>query len=122
MCGAGPDSARLALIGDVRQDVVMQQLEQHLGDWPMAPAQPAQPPAVPRDAGPTNAAGHAVYLVHQPGLQQAVVMLAEPGIQQRDPDTFALDVLASTLNGLGGVALLPQFRAMFAVVTGCMQQ
>ena len=104
---AGPDNARVALIGDVSRAVVMQQLEKNLGGWQVAPSQPAAPPAVPRDRDPTAAAGHSVYLIDRPGLQQAVVMLAEPGIQQRDPDTFALDVLGSTLNGLGGARLVP---------------
>ena len=99
---AGPDSARLALIGAVQKDAVLQQLEDALGSWHVAPGQPAQPPGLPVDRAPTDAAGHTIYLVDQPGLEQAVVVLAEPGVQQADPDVYALDVLGSTMNGLGG--------------------
>ncbi|EFJ50946.1 hypothetical protein VOLCADRAFT_103741 [Volvox carteri f. nagariensis] len=43
-----------------------------------------------------------VYLVDRPGLTQAYVLTAEPGISLSDPDLFALDVLGGIFNSFGG--------------------
>ncbi|KXZ52708.1 hypothetical protein GPECTOR_8g103 [Gonium pectorale] len=43
-----------------------------------------------------------VYLVDRPGLTQANVLTAEPGITLSDPDVFALDVLGGVFNSFGG--------------------
>ncbi|GLI58631.1 hypothetical protein VaNZ11_000366 [Volvox africanus] len=43
-----------------------------------------------------------VYLVDRPGLTQAYVLTAEPGITLSDPDLFSLDVLSGVFNSFGG--------------------
>ncbi|GLC43089.1 hypothetical protein PLESTB_000864300 [Pleodorina starrii] len=44
----------------------------------------------------------AVYLVDRPGLTQAVVLAAEPGISLSDPAVYPLDVLGGVFNSFGG--------------------
>ena len=95
------------LLGDVKADTVVQQLEQNIGSWKAAEGQPPKPPPVPVGSKPVPG-GHHIFLYDSPGLQQATVLLAEPGIGQTDPDVYALDVLGSVLNGLGGVHLATQ--------------
>jgi hypothetical protein len=51
-----------------------------------------------------------VYLIDRPGLEQASVLVSEPGVTLLDPDAYTLDVLATTLNGFGG-QLFDQARA-----------
>lgn len=43
-----------------------------------------------------------VLLLNRPGLQQATVLLGEPGVSIADPDAPSLDVLASVFNSFGG--------------------
>jgi predicted Zn-dependent peptidase len=94
----------MVLLGDFKNVTALQLVESSLGSWPVASGQQQEPAAVPADAPPSNAPGNVVYLVDQPGLKQAVVMMAEPGIRQTDDDVHALDVVASVMNGVGGTA------------------
>ena len=99
---AGPDTARLLLVGNMRNDDALAAVTAALASWRTPQRAPLEPPAVPLGAAPTGDAGHKVYLVDQPGQRQAVVMMAEPGIRLTDSCVHALDVFGSVLNGLGG--------------------
>ncbi|KAF8071282.1 zinc protease-like protein [Scenedesmus sp. PABB004] len=116
-----PDAAVLGLVGDFDPEEMMAAVEQALGGWAPAPGQPAQPRARPREelrdlpavlsaaqaaAAPPQGAAAApqlVRLVDRPGAGQAAVFAGERGVSLGDPDVYALDVLASRLNGFGGL-------------------
>lgn len=51
-----------------------------------------------------------VLLVDRPGLKQTTIAMGEPGVQLRDADAPALDVLTSVLNNFGG-RLFNQIRS-----------
>lgn len=97
-----PDQARLILIGDLSADEMLHLASTHYSGWQVAPGQPKQAPQLPREDFPTGAPEGRLFVVDVPGLQQASVAIAEPGISLADPDLFALDVLSSLLNGFGG--------------------
>ena len=78
------------------------QVGEAFADWTVGPDQPSIPAGTPVGGPPSGQVGQTIYLLDQPGLKQATVVLGEAGIQQTDPDVFALDVLGSALNGLGG--------------------
>ncbi|WIA12269.1 hypothetical protein OEZ85_012331 [Tetradesmus obliquus] len=118
-----PDGAILGLVGDFSSSDMMSTVKEVLGSWSPAAGQPAAPLARPHedlpdlpsvlaaaaaaaDAGnqqqQQQQASQVVYLVDRPDAKQASVYTGEPGISLSDPDCYALDVLASTLNGFGG--------------------
>lgn len=51
-----------------------------------------------------------VLLVDRPGLKQTTIAVGEPGVDLKDPDAPALDVLTSVLNNFGG-RLFNQIRS-----------
>eukprot|EP00882_Tetradesmus_deserticola_P023743 GHRQ01025853.1.p1 GENE.GHRQ01025853.1~~GHRQ01025853.1.p1 ORF type:complete len:298 (+),score=135.34 GHRQ01025853.1:189-1082(+) len=113
-----PDGAVLGLVGDFSSSDMMNTVKDVLGSWSPAAGQPAEQRAHPHEDLPdlpavlAAAAGNqqqqqqqqsqVVYLVDRPGAKQASVYAGEPGISLSDPDCYALDVLAATLNGFGG--------------------
>ncbi|KAG2498991.1 hypothetical protein HYH03_003177 [Edaphochlamys debaryana] len=86
--GAGPGSAAVVAVGGRGVAAAGVAAAEGAGGEAVAAA------AVPRRP--------VVYLVHRPGLTQASVTTAEPGIKLSDPDLFALDVLGSAFNSFGG--------------------
>jgi len=87
-----PDTAVLAVVGDVTRDEVRRELLARLGSWtattgprPVIPPAPASPPVESR-------------VIHR-DLTQATVSLARPGIRQDHPDYFPLVVANYVLGG-----------------------
>ncbi|KAF6251715.1 Metalloenzyme, LuxS/M16 peptidase-like protein [Scenedesmus sp. NREL 46B-D3] len=114
-----PDGAILGLVGDFSSSDMMATVKDVLGSWSPALGQPAAHRTAPHEdlpdlpavlAAAAAAAGNqqqqqqpqVVYVVDRPGAEQASVYAGEPGISLSDPDCYALDVLAATLNGFGG--------------------
>lgn len=77
--------------------------ERALGSWQVAEDQPAQPPPIPTSplADESNWKGK-TFLIDRPGLPQASVVLALPGVRLDDDDAPALDLLSGSLNSFGG--------------------
>jgi len=77
--------------------------ERALGSWQVAEDQPAQPPPIPTSplADESSWKGK-TFLIDRPGLPQASVVLALPGVRLDDDDAPALDLLSGSLNSFGG--------------------
>jgi zinc protease len=93
-----PDTAVIAVVGDVTRDEVRRDLLASLGAW-TAPAAPH--PVV----GPTPASPPVESRVIHRDLTQATVSLARPGIRQDHPDYFSL-VVANYILGGGSASRL----------------
>jgi zinc protease len=93
-----PDTAVVAVVGDVTLGEIRRELLARLGSWssaapprPVIPLAPASPPVESR-------------VIHR-NLTQATVSLARPGIRQDHPDYFPL-VVANYVLGGGSVSRL----------------
>jgi zinc protease len=87
-----PDTAVVAVVGDVTVDEARRLVQARLGGW----ARPATPaPAVP----PASAAGSAASETIARPLSQATIMLGRPAVRQVDPDYFPLAVASYVLGG-----------------------
>jgi zinc protease len=98
-----PDTAVVAVVGDVTRDEVQRELLARLGSWspaapprPVIPLAPASPPVESR-------------VIHR-DLTQATVSLARPGIRQDHPDYFPLVVANYVLGGGSASRLYTRVR------------
>jgi zinc protease len=98
-----PDTAVVAVVGDVARDEVRRELLARLGSWSAAatprsgiPLAPASPPVESR-------------VIHR-DLTQATVSLARPGIRQDHPDYFPLVVANYVLGGGSASRLYTRVR------------
>jgi len=85
----------LSVVGDVDPDAVAAQVERLLGGRDSQAAAPPDPPAEP----PRDARREGRLTLDR---QQSHVILGFEGASFRDPDRYALDVLAAVLGGQGG--------------------
>lgn len=77
--------------------------ERALGSWAVAEGQPSQPPPIPVSPLADEASWKGkTYLIDRPGLPQASVAFALPGVRLDDDDAPALDLLSGSLNSFGG--------------------
>ena len=98
-----PDTAVVAVVGDVTRDEIRRELLARLGSWswaapprPVIPLAPASPPVESR-------------VIHR-NLTQATVSLARPGIRQDHPDYFPLVVANYVLGGGSASRLYTRVR------------
>lgn len=88
-----PSNATLAIVGDVKADVILPLIEKAFGDWKgdaqAAPELPAIPPIKEIN----------VHLVDRPGSVQSNIVVALPGPPRNGPDLPELNVLNATLGG-----------------------
>ncbi len=98
-----PDTAVVAVVGDVTRDELRRELLARLGSWspaasprPVIPLAPATPPVESR-------------VIHR-DLTQATVSLARPGIRQDHPDYFPLVVANYVLGGGSASRLYTRVR------------
>lgn len=77
--------------------------ERALGSWTVSDDQPALPPPIPTSplAEESTWKGK-TFLIDRPGVPQASVALALPGVRLDDDDAPALDLLSGSLNSFGG--------------------
>ena len=98
-----PDAAVLAVVGDGSLNSVVEAVKASpLGsEW--AALVPGPPPPLP-DTPLADRASYAgrTFLVDRPGLAQATVVLAEPGVLLTDVDAPSLDILGGALSSFGG--------------------
>lgn len=98
-----PDTAVIAVVGDVTADEIRRELWARLGSWstpgtplPVIPPTPASPPVEAR-------------VIHR-DLTQATIYLARPGIKPDHPDYFPLVVANYVLGGGSASRLYTKVR------------
>jgi predicted Zn-dependent peptidase len=95
---ADPRHAVFIVTGDISLADARRLIARRFGRW-KAPAHPAvtPPPAAALPAPvvrPTT-----LFLVDKPGAAQSVIVIANPGVERKSPDYFALQVMNTILGG-----------------------
>ena len=88
-----PNNAALIVVGDVKPDALMPQLERAFSNWKSADV-----PAVSISDPPARASA-AIYLVDKPGAAQSVINIGQIGPSRSTPDYFPLIVMNTLLGG-----------------------
>ena len=88
-----PNNASLAIVGDVKADVILQQIEKVLGGWTRGEVPTLEAPAFPKPHGVN------IYLVDRPGSVQSNIVLVEPGPARNKADVPEINVMNATLGG-----------------------
>jgi zinc protease len=88
-----PNNATLIVVGDVRADMLVWQLERAFARW-----ERAQVPAI-SIGEPPERAGANLYLVDKPGAAQSVIVIGQVGPPRSTPDYFPLMVMNTMLGG-----------------------
>ena len=90
-----PANAVLVVVGDIKPDAVLPELEKQFGGWKAAAA-PARRAPVP--AAPQLARG-GIYIVDKPEAEQSQIRIGWVGVPRSTPDYFPLLVLNTILGG-----------------------
>jgi zinc protease len=90
-----PANAVLVVVGDIKPDAVLPELEKQFGGW-KASAAPARRTPVP--AAPQIARG-GIYIVDKPEAEQSQIRIGWVGVPRSTPDYFPLIVLNTILGG-----------------------
>jgi zinc protease len=98
-----PDTAVVAVVGDVTVDEARREVLARFGAWPR-PAAP--PPTGPPEAGAVPPQTEVI----PKDLKQATIMLGRPAIRQVDPDYFPLAVASYVLGGGSASRLYARVR------------
>jgi zinc protease len=88
-----PNNAALIVIGDVKPDALVSQLERAFANWKSADV-----PAVSISEAPARERA-AIYLVDKPGAAQSVINIGQIGVPRSTPDFFPLIVMNTLLGG-----------------------
>jgi zinc protease len=88
-----PNNAALVVVGDVRPDTLIPQLERAFVNWKSADV-----PAV-TVAAPSPRERATIYLVDKPGAAQSVINIGQIGVPRSTPDYFPLIVMNTLLGG-----------------------
>jgi zinc protease len=93
-----PANATLLVVGDVKADVIIPQLETHFGSW-----KGTSPPAAGASRRPMAQAtqlsqGH-ITIVDMPGAEQSQIRIGWVGVPRSTPDYFTIEVLNTILGG-----------------------
>ncbi len=99
-----PDTAVVAVVGDVTVDEVRREVLARFGAWP----RPAAPP--PTGPAETGAVPPRTEVIPKDHLKQATIMLGRPAIRQVDPDYFPLAVASYVLGGGSASRLYTRVR------------
>ncbi len=89
-----PNNAALIVVGDVRPDTLLPQLERAFGNW-----KKGEVPAIDVTAQPVERKQATIYLVDRPGAAQSVLSIGHVGVPRATPDYFPLLVLNRLLGG-----------------------
>jgi predicted Zn-dependent peptidase len=90
-----PANAVLVVVGDIKPEAVLPELEKQFGGW-RAAAAPARRTPVP--AAPQIARG-GIYIVDKPEAEQSQIRIGWVGVPRSTPDYFPLIVLNTILGG-----------------------
>ena len=89
-----PSNATLVVVGDIRADTVMPQLEKQFGGWKSA----APITRVDVPVAPQLTQGQ-ITIVDKPGAEQSQIRIGWVGLRRNNPDYFPLQVLNTVLGG-----------------------
>jgi zinc protease len=90
-----PQNAHLLVVGDVRPDAVLAQLEKTFGAWTNAGAAPSRPAL----SNPPQHAAKQIYLIDRPGAAQSQIRIGWIGVPRSTDDYYVLEVLNTVLGG-----------------------
>jgi zinc protease len=98
------NNAVLLVVGDVQQDLILQQVERLFGKW--------QPGAIAGDnfPEPPPRTSRSAYIVDRPGSAQANIVISNIGITRTDPDYFPLLVMHTVLGANASSRLFMNLR------------
>ena len=88
-----PNNATLAVVGDVKPDVIIAQLEKAFAVWPRKDVPMIKMAATPAMHGVT------IHLVDRPGSVQSNIVFCQPGPARNVSDMPELNVMNATLGG-----------------------
>jgi zinc protease len=88
-----PNNAALIVVGDVKPDAIVRQLESAFAKWERADVPETTVAAPPQ----RERAG--LYLVDKPGAAQSVITIGQVGVERSTPDYFPLLVMNMMLGG-----------------------
>lgn len=86
-----PNNAVMLIVGDVRRDEVIKELEQHLDGWQPGTAPVRNFPEVPKREQ------RSITVVDRPGSSQSNIVIANSGFDRSSPDYFASLVMNQVL-------------------------
>ena len=101
-----PSNAALVVVGDVKTDAVLVQLESAFGQWkattpaastaaPANKAATAQKPAT----GKAGAVTRRVFIIDKPGAPQSQIFIGNIGVSRSTPDYVPIEVMNTLLGG-----------------------
>jgi len=88
-----PNNALMVVVGDVKANEIIAQLEKSLGGWQKGSVKPA---AVPKA---NQVKGRTVYLIDKPEAAQSVIRISRVGVERVTEDYFPLLVMNTILGG-----------------------
>jgi predicted Zn-dependent peptidase len=88
-----PNNATLAVVGDVKPDEIIAQVEKAFAAWARKDVPEIKFPEPPKMEGLT------VHLVDRPGSVQSNIIVTHPGPSRSNPDTPEINVMNATLGG-----------------------
>lgn len=88
-----PNDVYLGLVGDFDAKAMRKKIEAALGAWPKGPAFADPPAAFRREPNP------GLWFIEKPDVTQATVGMAHLGIEMKNPDYFAAQVMNEILGG-----------------------
>ena len=88
-----PNNAALIVVGDVKPDALVPELERAFANWKPGPV-----PAVDVSEPPVRSRA-GIYLVDKPGAAQSVINIGQVGVPRSTPDYFPLIVMNTLLGG-----------------------
>jgi predicted Zn-dependent peptidase len=88
-----PGNSVLLVVGDVKLDAIVPQLEMQFGSW-----KGASPARTPVPQAPQVAQGQ-ITIVDMPGAEQSQIRIGWVGVPRSTPDYFTIEVLNTILGG-----------------------
>jgi zinc protease len=88
-----PNRILLGVVGDFKAAEMKQKIEAMFGDWPEGPDQDKTPVAYRKEPAP------GYYFIEKSDINQANIVMAHLGIETRNPDYFAAQVMNEVLSG-----------------------
>jgi zinc protease len=98
------NNAVLFVAGDVKQDSVLQQVENLFGGWPPGPVMSDDFPPPPKRTA------RAAYIVDRPGSAQANIVISNSGIPRTSPDYFPMLLVHTVLGANASSRLFMNLR------------
>lgn len=111
-----PNTAIIAIVGDVRPTAAFAAVEKYLGGWKAAP-----PPPLPSSSTPERRAPR-LLVIDKPDAVQTEIRIGQVGIARTDPDYFVAQVFNAILGGGSGGRLFREIRSRRGLTYGAYSQ